>query len=263
MDKISEIIKKLILNYSLSVLSQIANKFDKFQLDNFNISKNNILSSIHDSDFRKDLEILFQTIKDNNISPKEISLAIKTSILVKEHENSYETIQTIWTGPDSNIIPLRRTDMALIELINSAKNNLLIVTYAVYKVDKLLKAIEESLNKGVKIQFVFEDHKKNNNESINDIIERFGDVIKRKAEFFVWDKEKRTKDYSNNTTGILHVKCAVADNNMLFLSSANLTDSAMNLNMELGVLITGGEQPQNISKHFKELIKNNILVLSK
>lgn len=258
MDRTENIIKKLVLNYSLVTLNEISARFEKFDTNKFLYSKNYILSSIHDSDFRRDLEELIQVIKENDISPKSISLAIKSSILVKDYEKSYETIQTIWTGPDSNIIPLRRTDMALIELINSAKSQLLIVTYAVYKVDKLLKAIEEAINKGVKIQFVFEDQKKKGNESIQDLMNRFGDNIKNKAEFFIWDKNKRLKDESNNT-GVLHVKCAVADDNMVFLSSANLTDSAMNLNMELGFLITGGEQPKNISKHFKELIKNNVL----
>jgi PLD-like domain len=41
----------------------------------------------------------------------------------------------------------------------------------------------------------------------------------------------------------LHAKCAVIDSNLLFLSSANLTEFAFNLNMELGVLIKGGSLP--------------------
>jgi len=40
--------------------------------------------------------------------------------------------------------------------------------------------------------------------------------------------------------GSLHVKCAVADASVALISSANLTDYTMSLNMELGVLVKGG-----------------------
>jgi len=50
----------------------------------------------------------------------------------------------------------------------------------------------------------------------------------------------------------LHAKLAVADGESLFISSANLTNAAMQLNMELGVLICGGELPAQVVKHFDE-----------
>jgi len=59
--------------------------------------------------------------------------------------------------------------------------------------------------------------------------------------------------------GILHVKCAVADGRLLFLSSANLTEYAFNINMELGVLMTGGKMPVEVEKHFDMLISLGVL----
>ena len=56
------------------------------------------------------------------------------------------------------------------------------------------------------------------------------------------------------SSGILHVKCVVADGRWLFLSSANLTDYAFTINMELGLLITGGDLPNRIERHFDRLI---------
>jgi len=41
----------------------------------------------------------------------------------------------------------------------------------------------------------------------------------------------------------------------MFLSSANLTEYASSLNMELGLLITGGEQPLRVEDHFDRLIE--------
>ena len=44
----------------------------------------------------------------------------------------------------------------------------------------------------------------------------------------------------------MHVKAAVADSKVAFLTSANLTDAALERNMELGVLIRGGNLPSSI-----------------
>lgn len=61
-------------------------------------------------------------------------------------------------------------------------------------------------------------------------------------------------------TGILHVKCAVADGRCLFLSSASLTEYAFSINMELGVLVTGGPLPTQVQEQFDRLIGNGVLV---
>jgi len=46
----------------------------------------------------------------------------------------------------------------------------------------------------------------------------------------------------------------------LFITSANLTDYAMNLNMEMGVLIRGGGMPKQVEGHFEGMITKKILV---
>ncbi len=70
---------------------------------------------------------------------------------------------------------------------------------------------------------------------------------------YYWPKEQRGQD-DNGKVGILHVKCAVADGRWLFLSSANLTEYAFTINMELGVLVTGGKLPKQVQEHFERLV---------
>jgi len=43
--------------------------------------------------------------------------------------------------------------------------------------------------------------------------------------------------------------------------SANITKAAMERNMELGVLITGGDEPGDVVDHFLNLIREGILLL--
>jgi phosphatidylserine/phosphatidylglycerophosphate/cardiolipin synthase-like enzyme len=70
---------------------------------------------------------------------------------------------------------------------------------------------------------------------------------------YYWPKEKRGQD-DKGKLGILHVKCAVADGRWLFLSSANLTEYAFTINMEMGVLVTGGKMPAQVQEHFDKLV---------
>jgi phosphatidylserine/phosphatidylglycerophosphate/cardiolipin synthase-like enzyme len=55
------------------------------------------------------------------------------------------------------------------------------------------------------------------------------------------------------------VKCAVADGRSLFLSSANLTEYAFTINMELGLLVTGGPLPGQVEEQFDRLIGTGVL----
>jgi phosphatidylserine/phosphatidylglycerophosphate/cardiolipin synthase-like enzyme len=59
--------------------------------------------------------------------------------------------------------------------------------------------------------------------------------------------------------GSLHAKIAVSDN-QLYITSANLTEYAMNLNMEMGVLLTGGKLLEQARYHFDDLIASGVLV---
>jgi phosphatidylserine/phosphatidylglycerophosphate/cardiolipin synthase-like enzyme len=45
----------------------------------------------------------------------------------------------------------------------------------------------------------------------------------------------------------------------MLVSSANLTSSALERNMELGVVVTGGSAPSRIGRHFRDLIQRGIL----
>jgi phosphatidylserine/phosphatidylglycerophosphate/cardiolipin synthase-like enzyme len=55
------------------------------------------------------------------------------------------------------------------------------------------------------------------------------------------------------------VKCAVADAEWLFLSSANLTQQAFTVNMELGMLVRGGTMPGRVEEQFRRLIQDGVL----
>ncbi|MBI2939497.1 MAG: hypothetical protein HYY04_03595 [Chloroflexi bacterium] len=54
-------------------------------------------------------------------------------------------------------------------------------------------------------------------------------------------------------------RSAVADDRMLFVSSANLTEHAMTLNVELDLLIQGGSLPGLTPSHVDRLVELGVL----
>lgn len=63
-------------------------------------------------------------------------------------------------------------------------------------------------------------------------------------------------------SGSLHAKCAIADKKHLFISSANLTEYALTLNMEMGLLVKSEDLARQVKEHIDSLIERGILVLA-
>jgi cardiolipin synthase A/B len=57
----------------------------------------------------------------------------------------------------------------------------------------------------------------------------------------------------------VHVKIAIADWKLAFLTSANFTGYAMGRNIEAGILTKGGEVPEQARSHLLGLIDTIIL----
>jgi phosphatidylserine/phosphatidylglycerophosphate/cardiolipin synthase-like enzyme len=182
-------------------------------------------------------------------------LAASASASVHHQEQS---VELLWTGPDAGVVPLRRTDQALLQLIEAARDSLLIVSFAVYKIPAIGDALIRATVRGVKLQICIESPETSGNRMANDTVKALKDVAQH-ASVYVWPKDKRALG-TNGTAGLLHAKCAVADKRLLFISSANLTEHAMNANIELGVLIQGGPLPRDVTTQFDEMIAKAILV---
>ncbi len=78
--------------------------------------------------------------------------------------------------------------------------------------------------------------------------------MRQRARIYVWPLEKRPRS-ADGRHGSLHAKVAIADGRVMLISSANLTEYAMTLNMELGVLINGGPSPEKVAEHLGRLVE--------
>lgn len=187
-----------------------------------------------------------------------VRIALATAAHCAEAEYHAHSMELVWTGPDAGAA-LRRTDQALLQLIHSAKHNLLIVTFAAYKMPDIMEALTDAIHRGVRFRFVAEGADHDSSKSSFDPVGALGAGLAANAEVYVWPLERRQTDKLGRH-GSLHAKCAVADGHLLLLSSANLTDYAHNLNMEMGLLLQNSMMAAQVTDHFEGLIRNKILV---
>jgi phosphatidylserine/phosphatidylglycerophosphate/cardiolipin synthase-like enzyme len=193
-----------------------------------------------------------------DLSPRELAWALRGASASDEAHRSKQKLEMVWSGP-SGSSTFRRTDQALLELIQAANHSIIVVAFAAYKVPHIAEALVGAANRGVKILLILESIKESEGAVTFSALKAMGRNLARAATVYAWPKEKRGTD-ANGNCGALHVKCAVADHNAALISSANLTEYAMNLNMELGLLIQGGEVPYALVQHFRSLIQRQVLV---
>lgn len=210
--------------------------------------------------FRGLIEALLTTWHEHasTVTPESVSMALLAAMAAAE-DSRRQVVELVWTGPDVRTIPLRRTGQALLQVIEAAESELLIVSFAVYHVPAIMQALVRETQRGVHVRICVESSESGEQHLAYDALQALGQEVIQRADVYVWPGERRPVD-QHGKTGSLHAKCAVADDRTLFISSANLTQYAMNLNMELGVLIRGGPLPGQVATHFGRLIADNVLV---
>ncbi|MBX0330821.1 DISARM system phospholipase D-like protein DrmC [Oscillochloris sp. ZM17-4] len=192
------------------------------------------------------------------ISGARVALALLSAAAATRSARAEQRVELIWTGPLAAGVSMRRTDQALLQVIRSAHRELLIVSFAVYKIPAVIEALMSAAARGVVIRICIEAPEPSGQKMAYDTIRALGPAVASAAQIYIWPSDRRPTDESGHT-GTLHAKCAVADRRTLFLSSANLTDYALSLNMELGVLISGGPEPATVAAQFERMIAEGTL----
>lgn len=196
---------------------------------------------------------LVQRLEDDwkatpSLSPLELAAALRgaagTAVLTEKRE----TVEMVWTGPLTGLVASRHTERVLLEVISVAKRRLFLVSFVAYDVDVIIKALQDAIGRNVEIDLLLESSRSHGGKVDIDSISTFLRRVPT-INIYAWTKTSKREGY-----GAVHAKCAVADEKVAFITSANLTMAAMEKNMELGVLIRGGNLPKTLHRHLEALI---------
>jgi phosphatidylserine/phosphatidylglycerophosphate/cardiolipin synthase-like enzyme len=175
----------------------------------------------------------------------EVALAAKRSRQIAE---------LVWTGPVTPVVPARGTEQVLCDLIHCAERTLTMTSFGIFQVPRLVEELEQSVGRGVALRIVLGDREWHSDQEIDRQRHQLGRVVAARATLLQWPPERRPRDEQGHA-GLMHAKAAVADSRVAFLTSANLTEAALERNMELGVLIRGGPLPASIDRLIDTLVE--------
>lgn len=246
------------LPYSMMLV--VANAVSLHGIRESSLARQAILQSLPTPDFR-DLTADFIDKWYNhaaNVGAEAVAVALATAARCEHNHRNEEIVEIVWTGPEPADTRFRHTEQAILEVVNNAVNRLTIVSYAVYRIPRIRDALITAASRGVRIKLIVETPNRIEGQGEYDCLLTLGSNVASACRVYYWPQENRAKD-DKGKIGILHVKCAVADGLKMFLSSANFTEYAFTINMELGLLVTGGKLPNQVERHFERLIEANVL----
>jgi len=193
------------------------------------------------------------------VSWEALGTAISLLAAVCAKCQTEQQIELLWAGPPPPTgMPARRIDQALYDLISCAEREILLITFAAHKIQRLADNLAVASRRGVGVRLLLEFESQSQHQLSRDALKAFPADLRTRADVYYWPLEKRELNLSGRP-GKLHAKAAVVDNQAL-LSSANLTDDAFLRNLELGALFTGGDLPVRLREHFEHLVGNGTLV---
>lgn len=201
------------------------------------------------------VEQLAAAWQNTKVGSDELALMLIAASHVYAKAASEQSTELVWTGPTTPFVSARRTEQALLQVINSAEQSLFITSFVAYDVSTIVKALNAANDRAVAISMLLELSQDHGGSITFDAIGKMRTLVPA-ANLYVWrDKADPFSD------GRVHAKVAVADGRMCFITSANLTGHAMEMNMEAGVLISGGRIPALLADHLKSLLRTRIIQL--
>ncbi|MEU8172220.1 DISARM system phospholipase D-like protein DrmC [Microbispora hainanensis] len=170
-----------------------------------------------------------------------------------ERHRATATVESVWTGPATHAVPVRSTAQVLVDLVNEASYELVLMTYSAAAYQPLLNALSGAVGRGVTVMVVVETLQ-GAGSALNgpEPAHAFGGV--EGVQVWHWPVDARTEQGAK-----MHAKIAVADQRVLLVSSANLTQSGVTRNIEAGLLVRGGTAPQRAAQHVARLRGRGVL----
>jgi len=189
----------------------------------------------------------------SEVSAGELAAMLAASSHTIDKINAEQSVELVWTGPTTPFVSARRTEQALLQVIESARKSLFITSFVAYDVSSIINALNAAITRGVKVSMLLESSHDHGGSVTIDVIGKMRELVPE-ASLYAWG---RKSDVFSG--GRVHAKIALADAHSCFITSANLTGFAMEKNMEAGVLVNGGRVPVLLERHLNTMIELKIV----
>lgn len=199
------------------------------------------------------VERLSIALRNAGVSADELALMLLAASRTYTKVTSAQSAELVWTGPKTPFVSTRRTEQALLQVIAAAEHSMFLTSFVAYDVSSIVKALNDASARGVEILMLLESSLDHGGSISFDAIRKMQELVPS-AELYAWREREPPFEH-----GRVHAKVAVADRKICFITSANLTGHAMELNMEAGVLIQGGNIPESLHNHLGMLVETGVV----
>lgn len=170
----------------------------------------------------------------------------------------------VWSGPEVPGVHSRDTRRVYEELFTSARRSLWAVSFAYFdgpRVFDLLARRMEAVPE-LRVTLLLNIHRgKRDTSQAEDVVRRFASQFWKRD----WPGSVRPsvfydpRSVNPEVRGVLHAKAVVADEERVFVTSANFTAAALDDNIELGLLVRHRPLALSVVRHLQGLIDRRLL----
>ncbi len=206
----------------------------------------------------------------NRLASLGLSNAQATAViqlLIEERTgNSGARHAVVWSGPEGAVAETRDTSIVVRELFASAKERVLVSTYAVHQAEAVFAELASRMDALPSLStrlFLNVARPYGNSESTEALLSTFAGQFRqawpgrRLPEVFY---DPRSLASGHGARAVLHAKCVVVDGRRSFVTSANFTEAAQERNFELGLLVDDGPLAKSIEGQFETLIEKELVL---
>ena len=171
----------------------------------------------------------------------------------------------VWTGPEVAGLHARDTRRVYEELLGSATRSIWASTYVFSDGPRAFKTLAERMDAVPELEVTLLlniERRRGDTTASESLVRRFADEFWGEE----WPGTARPKVYYDprsldmgSPAGVLHAKAVVADEESVFITSANLTEAAQDRNIELGLLVRDRSLAATTVIHFRTLIEKDLL----
>jgi phosphatidylserine/phosphatidylglycerophosphate/cardiolipin synthase-like enzyme len=171
----------------------------------------------------------------------------------------------VWSGPEVPGLHARDTRRVYEELLGSAVRSVWVSTYAFFDGPRAFDVLAQRMDglPGLRVTLLLNiQRKRGDTTSAEQLVRRFADRFWSAD----WPGTSRPRVFYDPRAldldapgGVLHAKAVVADDEAVFVTSANLTEAALERNIELGLLVRDRALAASVSTHFRALIDRGLL----
>jgi len=210
-----------------------------------------------------------QAMADAGMQPVAIAYSLELLASAFSERPSIDgMIDLVMTGPPIAGQGNRDTSVVVSDLFRNAEESILIAGYAVYQGQKVFHDLAERMAERPAVtarMFLDVQRRPGDTSASAEIVRRFAHRFQseewplgtRYPEVFY---DPRALSPARSKRAALHAKCVVADNEHVFVSSANFTEAAQERNVEVGLLVHSTSVAERLTHFFDALTASGHLL---